>query len=106
MIENFIVIQEFSNVSLEKKILFVIDSHGSLYSIPIWYRFISSDLKRIEKLNKQNVKLINNNLFEKIEDGDVTFLVKGEKIPAHKSVISASCKFFENMFASMKSISP
>lgn len=31
---------------------------------------------------------------------DVVFVVQGEEIPAHKGIIAARSKFFENMFLS------
>ena len=29
---------------------------------------------------------------------DITFIVEGKKIPAHKAVLCAGCRFFKNMF--------
>ena len=43
----------------------------------------------------QMTKLFNEKTFS-----DVIFVVQGVDIPAHKSILSARCKFFENMFTS------
>ena len=37
---------------------------------------------------------------ESSKNADVTFLIKGEKIKAHKNIIAARCSYFDNMFES------
>ena len=94
------MVKESQTNSLKSTLIFI-DSKRDIYQKLLLYRFISNDSERREKLTCQN---INYNSFEKLENCDVNFIVQGKKIPAHKSVLSASCKFFENLFASMKLI--
>lgn len=48
----------------------------------------------------KNLSIKQKNLYEQKPFPDITFKVEQQEIPAHKGVLSAGCRFFENMFTS------
>jgi len=60
-------------------------------------------IRRISDSAPTAVSRLQKNLGELLESGrdtDVTFLVRGEKIKAHKTLLSVRCPYFERMFQS------
>lgn len=46
-----------------------------------------------------------NKVYKKMLSPDIVFSVDGEKFPAHKDILAASCQFFDNMFTSISVVS-
>ena len=57
-------------------------------------------LDRLKRISNNDAKIMKFYAFNE-QFSDVTFVVEGEKFPCHKVILSAQCKYFENMFLSM-----
>lgn len=61
----------------------------------------SMDTTKTQNPEKDMLKTV----YQKMLYPDIIFVVQGQEFPAHKGILAARCKFFENMFASKPSYS-
>jgi len=57
-------------------------------------------MTKVCKRDEAEISALFEVLFKNKQYTDITFVVEGQKFPAHKGLLASNCKFFEDILAS------